>query len=176
MFRKLLTPQKGASVSCQILRKGTQIHCILLDVLTELLAPLSMLQSVVTQQDRDDPSHKPYWYGSLICLDSAFILPDYSDSIFAVFSFLLLKTKIISKPMQGHISSSETVSLSWYPAWGRVTLLDKTGTQGTTPDGKWEIWGYHSFILFETFKSSKSGNFFLQRLCACMYIFFSGYT
>lgn len=71
-----------------------------------------MLQPVVKQYDQDDPSNKPYWYGSLIFFDSAFILADFSNSFFAVFSFLLLKTKIISKPVQGYIAVSESDSVS----------------------------------------------------------------
>lgn len=81
------------------------------------------------------PDRNLNWHGSLTFLDSAFLFADFPDSIFAVFSFLLLGTQIISKPAQGYISLSETDSMSQCPPWGGAGSLAKAGTRGTTPNG-----------------------------------------
>lgn len=61
-------------------------------------------------------------------LDSAFILADFSDGFLQFSAFLLLKTKIISKPVQGCISLSESDSMSSCPPWGGAVSLAKAGT------------------------------------------------
>lgn len=60
-------------------------HILFGDVPIEFPTIFSL--SVVQQQGQEDPNHKPHWYGSLICLDSAFILADVSESFLQFSAF-----------------------------------------------------------------------------------------
>lgn len=75
MFHLPLPPQEGDFILLCGRRERTDTHTVFHLAVSfqnsSLLFP--MLQAVVQQQDCEDPSSKPYWYGSLVFLDSAFI-------------------------------------------------------------------------------------------------------
>lgn len=89
MFHPPLPPQEGDFILLCGCRERTDTHTVfyLAVSLQNSSPPFPMLQSVVQQHDCEDPSNKPYWYGSLIFLDSAFILADFSDSFLPFSAF-----------------------------------------------------------------------------------------